>query len=68
MEPFTLLLGVTSVLLGFVLVGVASVLLAFVLVGVAFAPVFPNLTNSVRGVLLGNVSQSESSNSKQQEG
>lgn len=56
MEPFTLLLGVTSVLLG------------FVLVGVALASVFPNLTDSARRVLLGNVSHYESSTSKKQEG
>lgn len=68
METFTLLLGVTSVLLGFVLVGMTSVLLVFILVGVTFAPAFPNLTDSVRRVLLGNVSHCESSTSKKQEG
>lgn len=56
MEPFTLFLAATSVLL------------AFVIIGVALASVFPNLTESVRGMLLGDFSHCESSTSKKQEG
>lgn len=56
MELFTLFLAATSVLF------------AFVIIGVALASVFPNLTESVRGMLLGDLSHCESSTSKRQEG
>lgn len=56
MELFALFLAATSVLF------------AFVIIGVALALVFPNLTESVRGMLLGDLSHCESSTSKRQEG